>query len=77
MEDERTHVPPVLTHSSRHIFISAASATIDTRTRPRTHSSSVSWMFPGSHVVSEPKMIRISREEWLGRWLQVEGLFRV
>jgi hypothetical protein len=29
----------------------------------------VSFMFPGSTVVREPKMIRISREECVGRWL--------
>lgn len=26
-------------------------------------------MLPGSHVVKDPKMRRISREEWVGKWL--------
>lgn len=28
-------------------------------------------MLPGSHVVSDPKMMIISREECVGRWLGV------
>lgn len=60
-------VPPVLSHSSRQIFISAASATSEIRIRSLTHDERVSYMFPGSTVVSEPKVIRISREECVGR----------
>jgi len=65
------HPPPVLSHSSLQIFISAAKATTDIRILFFTHSSNVSWILPGSQVVSEPNMIRISREEWVGRWLQM------
>ena len=60
-------VPPVLSHSSRQIFISAASATSEIRIRSLTHDERVSYMFPGSTVVSEPKTIKISREECVGR----------
>jgi hypothetical protein len=60
-------VPPVLSHSSRQIFISAARATSEIRIRSLAHDERVSYMFPGSTVVSEPKMIRISREECVGR----------
>ena len=60
LEDD---VPPVLSHNWRQIFISAASATMEMRMRFRVQASSVSWMLPGSHVVSEPKMMSISREE--------------
>jgi hypothetical protein len=62
-------VPPVLSHSSRQIFISAARATSEIRIRSLMQDERVSLMFPGSTVVSEPKMIRISREECVGRWL--------
>jgi hypothetical protein len=30
-------------------------------------------MFPGSTVVSEPNMIKISREECVGKWLMRRG----
>lgn len=65
----RGGVPPVLSHSSRQIFISAARATSEIRIRSLMQDERVSLMFPGSTVVSEPKMIRISREECVGRWL--------
>lgn len=61
--------PPVLSHSSRQIFISAASATSEIRIRSLTHDARVSYMLPGSTVVSEPETIKISREEWVGKWL--------
>ena len=61
------HVPPVLSHSSLQIFISAASATMEMRILSRTQDSRVSWILPGSHVVSEPKMTNISRDECVGR----------
>jgi hypothetical protein len=57
------HPPPVLSHSSLQIFISAARATTDIRILFFTHDSNVSWILPGSQVVSEPNIIRISREE--------------
>lgn len=63
------YLPPVLSQRSLQIFISAARATTETRILLLTQSSRVSWMLPGSHVVNEPKMIRISRDEWVGRWL--------
>ena len=59
--------PPLLSQNSRQIFISAARATTETRILFLTQDSSVSWMLPGSHVVKDPKMIRISRDEWVGR----------
>ena len=62
-------VPPVLSQSSRQIFVSAASATSEIRMRSLTQDERVSKILPGSTVVSEPKMISISREEWVGRWL--------
>ena len=55
--------PPVLSHSSRQIFVSAASATSEIRIRSLTQEERVSKILPGSTVVSEPKMINISREE--------------
>lgn len=55
--------PPVLSHKSLHIFISAASATTAIRMRSLTHASSVSCMFPGSTVVSDPNIIMISLDE--------------
>jgi hypothetical protein len=61
--------PPVLSHSSRQIFVSAASATSEIRIRSLTQEERVSKILPGSTVVSEPKMINISREECVGRWL--------
>lgn len=63
--------PPVLSHSSRQIFISAARATREIRIRSLTHDARVSYMLPGSTVVSEPEMTRISREECVGKWLVV------
>ncbi len=65
------NVPPVFAQRSRHIFISAASATIEIRMRSFKHSSSVSWMLPGSQVVSDPNMMVISLEECVGRWLML------
>jgi len=61
------YLPPVLSHKSLQIFISAARATTDIRILFVTHAFRVSWIFPGSHVVNEPKMMRISREECVGR----------
>lgn len=60
-------LPPVLSHISRQIFISAANATTDIRILALTQASIVSWMLPGSQVVREPKTITISRDEWVGR----------
>lgn len=34
-------------------------------------------MLPGSHVVKDPKMRRISREEWVGKWLWVDFSFMI
>jgi hypothetical protein len=59
--------PPVLSHKSLHIFISAANATTDMRILSLMHVSRVSWILPGSQLVSEPKIISISREECVGR----------
>ena len=73
----RAHPPPVLSQSSRQIFISAASATTEMRMRSFTHSANVSWMLPGSHVVSEPNMMMISRDEWVGKWLMKKGEMRI
>ena len=67
-------IPPVLSQSSLQIFISAASATTDIRILLLTQASRVSWMFPGSQVVREPKMMRISREECVGRWLHTGAM---
>lgn len=61
--------PPVFSHNSRHIFISAASATTEMRILALTQASSVSWILPGSHVVNDPKSMITSREECVGRWL--------
>lgn len=55
--------PPVLSHNSRQIFISAARATTDMRILFLTQLLNVSWIFPGSHVVKEPKRMMISRDE--------------
>lgn len=65
----RGNPPPVLSHNSLQIFISAASATTEIRILFFTHASRVSWMLPGSQVVNELNMIMISRDEWVGRWL--------
>lgn len=64
-------LPPVLSHSSRHIFISAERDTTEMRILSLIQSSSVSWMLPGSTVVKDPYMIRISLEECVGRCLLV------
>jgi hypothetical protein len=61
--DNVRDAPPVLSQSSRQIFVSAASATSEIRIRSLTQEERVSKMLPGSTVVSEPKMINISREE--------------
>lgn len=66
-EGRESDEPPVLSQISRHIFISAARATTEIRILFLTHESRVSWMFPGSQVVREPKMMMISREECVGR----------
>lgn len=71
MSTSPDHVPPVFSQRSRHIFISAASATIEMRMRSFRHPSSVSCMLPGSQVVNDPKMMVISLEECVGRWLML------
>ena len=66
---EHKYVPPVLSQMSLQTFISAASATTDTRIFSFTQASTVSWILSGSHVVSAPNMITISRDEWTGKCL--------